>query len=173
MEMCVHPQCAESMSSHRNRLRAKVRLRSDAAVAPLEPAFFAMKEARPQSEAGFFVRPGGGRIARSARRCVDRRIQPAGTQAIVHRRTSRTGFDVRAPAPPRRALAGDAGRTGGGMMRFPWNRPTGILFFTTRSRRFAAFSSGTRNHKSDIHELICSSNVIGPSDARRSARGQR
>lgn len=31
-----------------------------------------------------------------------------------------------------------------GIIRFPWNMPIGILFFTTRSPRFAAFLSGTR-----------------------------
>ncbi len=32
-------------------------------------------------------------------------------------------------------------------MRFLWNMPTGILFLTTRSPRFAALLSGTGNHK--------------------------
>src|SRR5215475_3572703 len=79
MEMCVHPQCGESMSSHRNRLRAKVRLRSDVAVAPLEPAFFDAKEARPQFEAGFFVSafPCAQAVTRSTQRPVVEAPTPA------------------------------------------------------------------------------------------------
>jgi hypothetical protein len=51
---------------------------------------------------------------------------------------------------------------GDGIMRFPWNGRRGILFFTTRSPRFAAFLREQENHKSDIHDCICSSYVIGP-----------
>jgi hypothetical protein len=40
--------------------------------------------------------------------------------------------------------AGGTRHRRGGNMRFPWNMPTGLLFFTTRSLRFAAFLSGTR-----------------------------
>jgi hypothetical protein len=50
----------------------------------------------------------------------------------------------RCPPPGKQALRPGHQRHGDGIRGFPWNMPTGLLFFTTRSPRFAAFLAGTR-----------------------------
>jgi ATP-dependent Clp protease adaptor protein ClpS len=80
--------------------------------------------------------------------CARRQLQRlAVTVLATHGPNSWIGFGgyvlpIRSSAMHSRPI----GHTGEGIMRFLWNMPTGILFLTTRSPRFAAFLSGTGNH---------------------------
>ena len=152
MEMCAHPQRGESLSSYRSRRRARVRLRPGAVIAPWEPVLL---------ESAFPDLKEPARASRRAFSCPVLQCHPERTVGapkvpamivpkngslpnLLSRLVASPGpanmnrYDGHGLAPPRATL------DGGGIIRFPWNMPTRILFFTTRSCRFAAFLSRTR-----------------------------
>jgi hypothetical protein len=162
--MCASPLigCGNSVGSHsigsqRNRSEARVRLGSFGAscwaAVRLYMTHSGMREpARSARRAFSCLHPSQMTLV------LNRIMTPAGAAADHHRISppmSPRGRDLRrGPLSPR--------YSGNGIMGFPWNMPCGILFFTTRSPRFAAFLSGTETLKSEIHDLIASAHVIGP-----------